>query len=56
MEVIADIKIETKDGRVLFNEKRLFESESDINSFDGKLAHTEELRLCFKWINKEVEL
>ena len=56
MEVIADIKIKTKDGRVLFDEKRLFESESDISSFDNKLVRTEELRLCFKWISKEVEI
>ena len=56
MEVIADIKITTKDGRVLFDEKRIFESISDITSFGDDIIQTERLDLQFNWINKEVDL
>ena len=52
MNVIADIKITTEDGKVLFDEKRNLETETHADIYNGEIVDYEILRLKFIWIEK----
>ena len=51
MNVIADIKIITEDGkRVLFDEKRVVQTESNVDVMYEDLVNVESLSLNFRWV------
>lgn len=52
MNVIANIKITTEDGRVLFKDERVYTTETCQEVFHDEIVNFETLKLNFKWIER----